>query len=242
MRSLRSLLLRNSRYASAVVAKPLGTLTSAACKVAYHFAERGIFATDSIDIVHSQRGKPQCIVHFPPYKKLNNGESAAPLVSPVCAHGVVDVTLPAMILLTERAQAQQSAPHPGTFAGLMELYENNYIRLRRVIPTLPEEECTKISQVAGSMDLHLTVIERFAYTSELLLTYYFERDGILIPEPELRLRIYHDAQLAEVMSAQLRHWPAFDYDTNTHLRSRWHVNRFLFKWLNYCLYQGHRFE
>lgn len=92
------------------------------------------------------------------------------------------------------------------------------------------------------MDLHLKVIERFPYTSELMLTYYFERQHTLMPEPELRLRIYHDAQLAEVMSAHLRHWPLFDYESHTQLRSRWHVNRFLFKWLNYCLYQGHRFN
>lgn len=129
----------------------------------------------------------------------------------------------------------------GTFAGLMDLYERNYINLRRLAPTLPPVGVTLVSQVSAGLDLHLQVVERFRYTTELSLTYYFERNQQWVPEPDLRIRIYHDARLAEVMSAHLRHWPAFAEEQHTELRSRWHVNRFLYKWLNYCLYQGHFF-
>jgi hypothetical protein len=142
-------------------------------------------------------------------------------------------------------------PHdtPGTFAALMDVYERNYINLRRLIPTLPPVSATRISRIAGGLDLHLQIIERSRYTSELSLTYQFAQEsGAIFAEPNLRIRIYHDAQLAEVMAAQPRHYAAFTADLllaarpdSSQLRRRWQINRFLFKWLTYCLRQGHRF-
>lgn len=134
----------------------------------------------------------------------------------------------------------------GTFAGLMDLYERNYIGIRRLVPGMPEARTSLISHVPEGLSLHLDVIERFRYTTELSLTYHFVRDNDIAAEPGLRIRIYHDARLAEVMAAHLRHWPEFkaadEGGTHLHLRSRWHVNRFLYKWLNYCLHQGHCFN
>lgn len=142
-------------------------------------------------------------------------------------------------------------PHdtPGTFAALMDLYERNYINMRRLIPDMPPASAMGISQVAGGLDLRLQMIERNRYTSELSLTYQFAQEsGAILAEPNLRIRIYHDAQLAEVMAAYPRHYTAFSADLllaarpdSSQLRSRWQINRFLLKWLTYCLRQGHRF-
>ncbi len=129
----------------------------------------------------------------------------------------------------------------GTFAGLMDLYERNYISLRRLLTSLPPPGVTRVSTIPGGLDLYARVIERFPYTTELCLTYRFQRDGGPVEEPDLRIRIYHDARQAEVMSAHLRHWPSFLAGEATQLHARWHVNRFLYKWLSYCLHQGHRF-
>lgn len=132
---------------------------------------------------------------------------------------------------------------PGSFAGLMDLYERNYINIRRLAPRLPPPGSSRLSQAPRSLDLHLHVIERFRYTTELCLTYHFQRTDGLLAEPDLQIRVYHDARQAEVMSARLRHRPQFhsiEDETGT-LHARWHVNRFLYKWLNYCLYQGHCF-
>ena len=74
------------------------------------------------------------------------------------------------------------------------------------------------------------MIEQFRYTTELVLTYYFDKQGLRRAEPNLNVRIYHDARLAEVMSAELRRWPGFNAEQHTALRARWHVNRFLYKW------------
>ena len=134
---------------------------------------------------------------------------------------------------------------PGTFAGLMDLYERNYIGIRRLIPLMPPATTCQVSSIAGGLSLYLEVLKRFRYTTELSLTYHFAREDGVVAEPDLRIRVYHDARLAEVMSAQLRHRPEFQLDEETarqtQLSARCHVNRFLYKWLNYCLHQGHRF-
>jgi uncharacterized protein YqiB (DUF1249 family) len=150
-----------------------------------------------------------------------------------------------MILLYNDPLNAQLRNAPGTFAGLMDLYERNYIGIRRLAPSLPPPRTQRVSRVSGGLNLYLEVLDRFRYTTELSLTYHFHKGFGCVAEPDLRVRVYHDARLAEVVAAQLRRCPAFrqsdDFWQQTPLRARWHVNRFLYKWLNYCLHQGHRF-
>ena len=149
-----------------------------------------------------------------------------------------------MILTCKHQSCVES--QPGTFAGLMDLYERNYISMRRLIPDMPASKTSWRSQTPGGLNLHLQILERFRYTTELSLTYYFKRNEQWVAEPDLYIRIYHDARLAEVISARLRHRPYFVAEAvesdRKHLNSRWHVNRFLYKWLHYCLHQGHSFS
>lgn len=138
---------------------------------------------------------------------------------------------------------------PGSFSALMDLYESNYIQMRRLLPVMPPVSAVRVSQIPGGLDLHLRIVERCRYTSELLLTYQFcHEDGPPIAEPDLRIRVYHDARLAEVMTAHLRHDSVFSSDFSdagrkdrAGLYRRWRINRFLYKWLSYCLRQGHCF-
>jgi uncharacterized protein YqiB (DUF1249 family) len=154
-----------------------------------------------------------------------------------------------MILLCPSHRELLAADSPGTFAALMDLYERNYINIRRLLPVMPPARAARVSRVSGGLDLHLFVIERCRYTSELILTYQFgQDDGAIVAEPNLRIRVYHDARQAEVMAAHPRHHPAFTMEILAGHRAdgaqivlRWKINRFLYKWLGYCLHQGHRF-
>lgn len=146
-----------------------------------------------------------------------------------------------MLMVTD-GNSLRSLDQSSTFAGLMDLYERNYIGLRRLIPQLPTDGGVLRSRVPGGLDLHLQLLERHRYTTDLTLTYLFEKPEGLRAEPDLQVRIYHDARQAEVMSAHLRHWPEFAADHCPGLHARWRANRFLWKWLNYCLHQGHRFD
>lgn len=137
-------------------------------------------------------------------------------------------------------------PSPNTFAGLMEMYEANYIRLRKLCGTKNAMPAIAVSRIPRGMDLYLQVLEQTRYTSTIVLTYYFTdaKSGVLA-YPNLKLRIYYDALQAEVLSQTFRNKNinnrAYRPRTGPSLPKRWHLNRFLFKWLSYCDRQGHSF-
>lgn len=130
-------------------------------------------------------------------------------------------------------------------AGLLALYESNYIRLMRLVPELHAMEGTTVSRVAEALDLYLTVLERSKYTTLIALTYQFKDGDELFAEPNARIRVYHDARAVEVLSQvrrrrinpaplwRRRHMPELD--------RKWELNRFLYKWLGFCQRQGHIF-
>lgn len=138
-------------------------------------------------------------------------------------------------------------PLPNSFAGIMEMYEANYIRLRKLCGSKELMPIVAVSRVTKGMDLYLQVIEQTRYTSMLTMTYFFSDDKIsFIAYPDLRLRIYYDALQAEVISQSYRRnnhrFKAFNHAKDPSLLKRWRMNRFLFKWLSYLDHQGHSFR
>lgn len=132
---------------------------------------------------------------------------------------------------------------PGGYVSLMDLHENNYLRFRRLVADLDAIADTAVSAVPGCMDLHLQIIERSKFTTTVRMTYYFQDDEGVIAEPDLKLRIYHDACLVEVLAGHLRHGrQRLDHLPATALRLKWRLNRLLYKWLGYCLHIGHEFS
>ncbi len=140
--------------------------------------------------------------------------------------------------------------HPGVRArdlpALMELYELNYIQLRQLIPEVDLVPDQVVSRARGALDLYLTVRERCRYTTTLHLSYHFEGEQGHILAPDIVVRMYHDAQVAEVISrSRGRGRNATGFDRFHHdypIEARWRVNRFLQKWLGFCLRHGHSFS
>ena len=126
-----------------------------------------------------------------------------------------------------------------SFAGLMELYEQNYMRLRNIAPDLKVAD-EMISTVPGHQYLFMSITRRCRYTTMLRMTYQFEEQGKLLFEPDLHLKVYHDASVIEVQQFTSRsQGPMYIADM---IDQKWRMNRFLFKWLGYCLHQGHYFQ
>jgi len=149
-------------------------------------------------------------------------------------------------------QVQQKAKTTERFGNLMELYERNYVQLRLLIPDLKKGPITtSVSRIQGCMTLYLQLTEQSPYTSTLRLTYRFiepaseETGQKLAPrataEPDLTIRVYHDARSAEVMSGLLHGQQHVPRKTRG-LDGSWRLNRFLYKWLRYLLYRGHGFR
>jgi len=140
------------------------------------------------------------------------------------------------------ANAAQRLPceaRPRTFAALMELYEINYIYMRRLAPDLARVDgASEISVSRAGVALRLEVLERSRYTSTVLLTHRFESEEGAESMPDLTVRVYHDARAAEVLTARrdaVR-------DPEGDLEWRWRMNRFLNRWLRFTLGEGHGFR
>ena len=133
-------------------------------------------------------------------------------------------------------------PEPKTFAGLMEVYECNYINIRRLCGNIDKLSEGVISQVQAGLDLHLKIVERSTYTITLKLTYQFndQLTQIIDEYPDILVRVYFDAKQAEVLKLTHNKVKAIDY--RKRLFAKWHDNRFLYKWLKYCLDEGHQFK
>ena len=144
---------------------------------------------------------------------------------------------------------------PGSFTGLMTLYESNYIKLSQLISefdSFPDaHERLAVSCSKEDCDLHLAVKRRRPYTTTLKLTYLFALDepgacpGQSIPDPDLWVHIYHDARLVEARRPRVQLTsPMFAATTpawSRELEWRWQDNMMLNKWLDYLVSRGHRF-
>lgn len=139
----------------------------------------------------------------------------------------------------------------GRLAALMELYERNYVLVRLLVPGLRHlGEGVHVSRLDGSLPLELSAIEQSRFTTTFNLSYRFTANqrGVAQPEhvgrrerePDLMIRIYHDARTCEVMSGLI---PSIKQESRRvrDLEQGYRLNRFLDKWLNYCLRQGHSF-
>jgi uncharacterized protein YqiB (DUF1249 family) len=134
---------------------------------------------------------------------------------------------------------------PRTFVSLMTLYESNYIRLRQLTRDLRDVAGIATSAPSNDCPLRLSVEERGRYTTTFTLTYLFEQDGVATTDPDLLVRVYHDARLAEAMrtAPQHRHQVLNGLRSQlSELDARWRRNMMLNKWLDYCAERGHRFE
>jgi uncharacterized protein len=134
---------------------------------------------------------------------------------------------------------------PGSFVGLMTLYESNFVRLGWLVDDLRDVKKPRVSRVAADCDLHLTPLELARYTSVFRLTYEFESEGSTLRDPDLEVCVYHDARLAEVRSFRgfQRHpqLAKLQSGLKRELDQRWARNMMLNKWLEYCSERGHHF-
>jgi uncharacterized protein YqiB (DUF1249 family) len=137
----------------------------------------------------------------------------------------------------------QCVYRPGTFTGLMTLYESNYIKLHQLASTLDWPADAIVSSSPRDNDLHVELVRREPYTTTLRLTYWFDDAGVPAADPDIVVRIYHDARLVEAVSSGEAHRHAklreLAKSSNDELDRRWRLNMLLNKWLDYLFEVGH---
>lgn len=124
---------------------------------------------------------------------------------------------------------------------LVELCEENYRHLRKLLPGLREMQGSYRSRGHDHADLFLQVLEHTRYTSLVHLTYFFDHDQASVPEPDVLLRVYHDAWQVEVIDLKQSSLPVQSLYEAPGLLNKWQVNLFISKWLAFCVFQGHGF-
>lgn len=123
----------------------------------------------------------------------------------------------------------------------MDVYERNYMLMRLLAPQLRRMSGAGIISTADeALPLEIVDLEHSRYTSTFRLTYRLSGEHRTGREPNLAIRLYHDARTCEVMSGLL---PDDTQERRTRdLDEGIELNLFLFRWLSYCLRQGHGFD
>ncbi len=134
---------------------------------------------------------------------------------------------------------------PRHLAHLMELYEANFRLLQRLIPELEMPFDAATSRSNSDFPLHLSLLARDRYTLTLRLTYEFVDDKGVRRQPDILVRAYRDAGVAEALECSHRPpWQAQvegDPKAGEFLDGQWRRNMMLGKWLEYLLEHGHGF-
>lgn len=141
-----------------------------------------------------------------------------------------------------RHSRQIPYPHPCTFAGLMEVYETNYIHIRNLLGDVRSGTDVYRIEFDAAPAVWVRVFERTKYTATLNMR-YAQMEGMCAEEiPDIDVKIYFDALQAEVNALSRsgssrsgdRVCPQVD-PLLANLDKRWKANRFLYKWLAYCV-------
>ena len=132
---------------------------------------------------------------------------------------------------------------PGTLGGLISLYEGNFIKLSALLGDVDCRLGEFISTSRQDFNLHLCVQDGSRYTKMLRLTYLFQDPAGAVAEPDLAVRLYLDARVAEVVAwADFQRHELLASLTQQYAREldrRWACNMVLSKWLDYLLDKGH---
>jgi uncharacterized protein len=149
-------------------------------------------------------------------------------------------------MLTDSDMVTECLVLPGTLGGLISLYEANFIKLSALVGRADCDTGWFVSSSGRDLPLHLNVEEGSRYTRLLRLTYLFEEPAGPVADPDLAVKVYLDARLAEVVA-----WADFHrHDVlaslvrqyGRELDRRWAHNMVLSKWLDYLLDNGHGFS
>ena len=134
-------------------------------------------------------------------------------------------------------------PRAHRFGYLMALYAENFVRFERLFQLQEHTADHWQSSVDDALDVHLQVVERHRYTTEVRLTYDLPDPVTGEPDPSAFLRIYRDSRQIEATHCYVgRRWQdvlGLNPEIGTLVGHRLRMNTFLGKWLDFLAEQGH---
>ena len=108
------------------------------------------------------------------------------------------------MISTESTPLEPATAKPPRLAHLLDLYERNFRLAEQLLPELELPFEQAVSKSGSDLPLHLQVLERERYTVTLRLTYEFVDQQGLRRQPDIVVRIYRDAGVAEALECNQR--------------------------------------
>ncbi|MEQ1635130.1 MAG: DUF1249 domain-containing protein [Methylococcales bacterium] len=129
---------------------------------------------------------------------------------------------------------------------LAQICETNFQQLLRLIPDLFNIQSHVIGTAHQKMALQVYVLERNPFTLTIELNHRFEQHLDALLMPAIKVRVYRDAQSAEVLSDHIRGNVAQMFKDPSQsvaiMNYKWRLNYFLNKWLDHCLSANYQFQ
>ena len=129
---------------------------------------------------------------------------------------------------------------------LQNVCETNYRKIFCLIPNLRNIADSAKGIAHGKPVLHVQILEQTPYTKTIQLSYYFEHEAEVLLEPAVKIRLYFDVCIAEVLRDYKRTEVANAIDdigrSKDIMDYKWKLNYFLEKWLDHCLKNDYSFK
>ncbi len=121
----------------------------------------------------------------------------------------------------------------------MWVFEENYRLLQQLLPEMEAGgDRYYLAADDGAQALEVLILERAPYTTFIELSKPFLVDGVWMPDLSMKLRIYHDAGVVEVVGYQGCHRIPARYEVKNHgpyqRDEKRQVNLLLYELLRYC--------
>lgn len=128
--------------------------------------------------------------------------------------------------------------------------ETNYVRLLNLFPKIKQDNHRNFNvgypDVFPASAVNIYILERCPYTTTLILTLCYEQAAAWLPKFCLKIRLYHDAKMAEVLPWASTQGLAGSYtypnSYSYHPDEKEQLNFFLTEWLAHCYHHGYTTE
>ena len=127
------------------------------------------------------------------------------------------------------------------------MFDLNFKKICRLIPLLPAIKDDYIAVKDSLNILHLICHQKSPYTGTYTLTHQYDLINNTINRPDIRFKLYFDAQLLEVISVcketTINKYHPMRYRCSDFVY-QWELNLFMLRWLEYCLdmYNGAKWQ
>lgn len=126
------------------------------------------------------------------------------------------------------------------------LHEANFAKLSRVFPGLRNLQGKITGRGPNNSQVEVQILENCKYTHTISLKLNQSSVHALLPTLHLKIRVYYDANVTEVLAFQRHHRikPRYNYPNPEMYQcdEKWQTNQFLGEWLDHCLRARYVFQ